>query len=155
MRKTGNHMFELVYYSIANPDFTEPEIIRMLEIARKQNGAQEITGCLLYHKGVFVQLLEGKKPDVETLYQKIAADQRHNHVTLLAAAEKEKRMFNSWDMAFVPLNEDEASALSRQMGDDSAVNVAGPDSPLHQLKQQDASHVLWVFHTFSKELLAS
>ena len=148
-------MFELVYYSIANSDFTEPEILRMLDGARKFNKEQEITGCLLYHKGVFVQLLEGEKTKVESLYQKISSDERHNHVTLLASAPKDSRVFGNWEMAFVPLNEDEASALSRQMGIAVSGYASGSDSPLHGLSREDASHVLWVFHTFSKELLAS
>jgi len=142
-------MFELVYYSIANPDFTEPDMLHMLEHARKSNAEKEITGCLLYHKGVFVQLLEGERQRVESLYERIASDNRHNHVTLLAADRKGKRHFSTWNMAFVPLNENEASALARQIGSQS------PDAPLHLLKQPDASHVQWVFHTFSRELLAS
>ncbi len=148
-------MFELVYYSIANPDFAEPEILSMLDGARKFNKEQDITGCLLYHKGVFVQLLEGEKEKVNALYQKIASDDRHNHITLLASSPKESRVFNDWEMAFVPLNEDEASALSRQMGAGVPGYAAGSDSPLSRLHRENASHVLWVFHTFSKELLAS
>ena len=142
-------MYELVYYSIANPDFTEPDMLHMLEHARKSNAEQGITGCLLYHKGVFVQLLEGERQRVESLYERIASDKRHNHVTLLAADRKENRHFSSWNMAFVPLSEDEASALARHMYSQHA------DAPLHLLKQPDASHVQWVFHTFSRELLAS
>lgn len=148
-------MFELVYYSIANADFAESEILRMLDSARKFNKEQDITGCLLYHKGVFVQLLEGERTKVESLYQKISSDERHNHVTLLASAPKESRVFGYWEMAFVPLNEDEASALSRQMGIAVSDYPFGSDSPLHRLSHKETSHVLWVFNTFSKELLAS
>jgi hypothetical protein len=148
-------MYELVYYSIAEPDFSEPDILQMLNASVDRNRRVGITGCLLYHKGVFVQLLEGEKAKVQSLFEKIAADARHNHVTLLASAEKESRIFNDWNMAFIPLNEDEAAALSRQLGRSSGISFIDESSPLYQLKRQDATHVMWVFNTFSQELLAS
>ena len=60
-------MFSLVYKSQASLNFDKHAISEMLLKAQKSNEEQGITGCLLYHKGWFVQLLEGDE-DTITFY---------------------------------------------------------------------------------------
>ena len=93
-------MFSLVYRSVAKPGFTLDQIQEMLVKAKDYNHRQGITGCLLYHKGEFIQYLEGNQYKVLTLFDKIKADSRHKNVELLSFEERDQRTFDNWDMAY-------------------------------------------------------
>ena len=47
---------------------------------------------------LYLQLLEGPRKIVESLYQRIAVDNRHLEVELLVAQSVDKRMFPKWAM---------------------------------------------------------
>ncbi|MEO1010388.1 MAG: BLUF domain-containing protein [Bacteroidota bacterium] len=96
-------MYSLVYKSIAKPDFDLPKIREMVGKARKYNQSQEITGCLLFHEGQFIQYLEGNQIKVLQLYDSIKKDSRHHTIELLAYGDIEKREFQRWTMAFKDL----------------------------------------------------
>jgi hypothetical protein len=72
----------------------------MLSDARDFNAEHHITGCLLYHDRKFLQLLEGEKPKVISLFNAIESDPRHQSVTVLRTEEREDRIFDRWSMAF-------------------------------------------------------
>ncbi|MBU3012201.1 BLUF domain-containing protein [Polaribacter vadi] len=91
---------QLVYYSIANQIISDKIIGDILETSRKHNSSKEITGCLLYYDNVFLQLLEGKKEDIDALYKSIKKDQRHFNVTLIAEEFVNERMYPDWSMAY-------------------------------------------------------
>ena len=100
--------YELTYYSVADNNIKRDEVLRILEISRKNNKEHKITGCLVYHNDQFAQILEGSKQAVHDLYKKIEKDTRHTSVTLITVGEKSERTFNSWTMAFFDLeNTDE------------------------------------------------
>ncbi len=93
-------MFSLVYCSKAKPD-TDASVIRsILETARNFNSKNDISGCLLYYQGEFIQYLEGKQIEILQLYDRIKADPRHREVTLLSHGEIQAREFGDWSMAF-------------------------------------------------------
>lgn len=50
--------------------------------------------------GVFLQLLEGEESAVESLYQKITSDPRHQHVTRIFLVRDGERVFPNWSMGF-------------------------------------------------------
>lgn len=85
--KTAEEYYQLLYISAAEHEFSEKELEELLKAARENNERLEISGMLLFHKGSFIQALEGKKDDVERLYQNISIDankarpceQLHNH----------------------------------------------------------------------------
>ena len=87
------------------------DIRAILDTANQFNDAHDITGCLLYYNNEFVQLLEGDKTEVLDLYENIKRDKRHSYVLLLGKGEKEKRLFDNWNMAFQDLN-NESNAKS-------------------------------------------
>jgi len=72
----------------------------MLEQARRLNQENDITGCLLYYQGEFLQYLEGEKVKVLTLYNKIEEDIRHSQVELLSQNEIFERVFVNEEMAY-------------------------------------------------------
>jgi hypothetical protein len=57
------------------------ELDEILLKSRVNNASLGITGILLFNLGSFFQVLEGEKVTVETLYEKISKDKRHNKTT--------------------------------------------------------------------------
>ncbi|MGA0384508.1 MAG: BLUF domain-containing protein, partial [Flavobacteriaceae bacterium] len=93
-------MFSLIYRSVAKESFIDSDIYKMLSDARDFNAEHHITGCLLYHDRKFLQLLEGEKHKVISLFNAIESDPRHQNVTVLRTEEREDRIFDRWSMAF-------------------------------------------------------
>lgn len=96
-------LFRLVYRSqlTISPEDRKVEIAAILENSRAKNVARDITGALLVWQDYVVQTLEGDEGVVRGLYEKIAADERHEAVTLLEAEAVESRAFARWSMARV------------------------------------------------------
>lgn len=99
---------ELVYYSLSNIEATSKNMADILVQSRQLNSKKNITGCLLYHDKIFLQLLEGEKEVIKNLFKTIKKDKRHSNVTLIMEEEVEERMFPSWSMAFHELDSTEA-----------------------------------------------
>lgn len=93
-------LFELIYHSQAKPHITEDDHADILSVARSFNKENDITGCLLYHKGQFLQLLEGDFEKLNHLYGKIRKDKRHENVITLHMKEIDERIFDDWSMAY-------------------------------------------------------
>ncbi len=93
-------MFCLVYRSIALTTFKQVDVNELLDMARENNLRDNITGCLLYYEGEFIQYLEGNQVKVLTLFDKIKVDKRHKEVTLLAYGVADSREFKDWEMAY-------------------------------------------------------
>ncbi len=93
-------LFELIYHSQAKSHITEDDHADILTVARNFNQDNNITGCLLYHKGQFLQLLEGDFEKLNELYGRIREDKRHENVITLHMKEIEDRTFDDWSMAY-------------------------------------------------------
>ncbi|WP_397446260.1 BLUF domain-containing protein [Polaribacter sp. R77954] len=91
---------QIVYYSISETEMNNVSISEILEPSRINNAKKGITGCLLYHNRVFLQLLEGEKETITDLYKIIQKDVRHSNVTLIIEESIDKRMYPGWSMAF-------------------------------------------------------
>lgn len=100
--------FQLTYQSKAVSSLDENDLNAILESATKNNAIHNITGCLVYYKGNFVQILEGTRDEVYIIYNKIIEDNRHASIDLLWECEAEQRFFKDWNMGFYrPSSEDE------------------------------------------------
>lgn len=99
-------LFQTTYHSIARPGLSITEIEEIITEAKQFNRAHDITGCLIYNKGYFLQILEGEKQLVMSLINDIKLDDRHDHFTILSEGEANDRTFREWAMAFYhnPLN---------------------------------------------------
>ena len=99
-------LVRLLYASRSTGEIDESLVASILELSRKQNQENGITGILsTYSQGnLFLQLLEGGRAAVNRLYGSIARDTRHRDVTLLDYAEITERRFASWRMGSVNLN---------------------------------------------------
>jgi hypothetical protein len=82
----------------------------ILEHARFWNGTKGITGALVYADGVFLQILEGDRVEVQQLMIKILGDLRHETVTVLRECEIPCAVFGSWQMAYVSATAEQVAA---------------------------------------------
>lgn len=96
----SNTFFQLIYSSAAVPNFDIDELPKLLEGARTNNSALNITGMLLYHEGSFIQVLTGPKENVEPLFDKIGRDPRHTDTRILFRGDVDERSFDDWSMGF-------------------------------------------------------
>jgi hypothetical protein len=97
-------LVRLIYASRSTRPITDELINGILAQSREYNTAAGITGVLCVCQGdVFIQVLEGGRDEVNRLYGRIARDERHDDVTLLAYGEIDERRFAGWRMGHVDL----------------------------------------------------
>ena len=70
----------------------------ILTKSRANNPAIGVTGNLIYHSDLFLQLLEGPHSAVNGLYETILADNRHTDIVKLRDETFNRRLFASWAM---------------------------------------------------------
>lgn len=90
----------LLYRSKATNTLGSLHLFNMLSEARAKNARMGITGHLLYTEEVFVQCIEGSPEAIESLWQSLQRDERHQNIELLARGPLDKRRFDDWSMAF-------------------------------------------------------
>ncbi|MEO8582800.1 MAG: BLUF domain-containing protein [Flavitalea sp.] len=101
----------ILYLSTAKALFTDEALQKLLELSRANNQQQDISGMLLYHDGAFLQVLEGEKANIETLYRKLEKDTRHYEVLQIMAGQSEHRYFPEWSMGFRKLSANEWNTI--------------------------------------------
>ena len=97
-------MFSLAYFSRnaikGSAEEMQNEIAAILASARRNNALHGVTGALLFSDGCFAQVLEGARADVETIFEAIQCDVRHEEATIMHLHQIEERSFGDWSMAF-------------------------------------------------------
>lgn len=93
-------MLQMIYTSVATRKIPPAELKDLLEISRRNNIRDGITGMLLYEDGTFIQVLEGDNEVVTSTYERIAKDPRHAKILLIAKFELDERTFTDWEMGF-------------------------------------------------------
>ena len=93
-------LYQLIYVSSATRSIGDPELAQILRGSRRHNLARNVTGMLLYHESLFLQVLEGPKQEVLKLYARIERDARHVNTRVLHRGEIEERSFQGWSMGF-------------------------------------------------------
>ena len=95
-------MQRLIYTSSARYNLKPSHINDILGHARANNRNVGITGLLVFHEGVFLQVLEGEHSTLTQLYARIRRDWRHTDCKALLAEPVAARMFPDWTMAYRP-----------------------------------------------------
>lgn len=93
-------MLQLIYASAATVPFANADLQALLKKARENNESLGVSGMLVYHKGSFLQVLEGEEDVVLPLFEKIERDDRHDSVKMLLRATVEEPSFGEWKMGF-------------------------------------------------------
>ena len=97
-------LVRLLYASRAAADVDHDVLLDILRQSKADNPKAGITGALCYSEGTFLQVLEGGRSAVNTLYNRIAADARHTDVVLLSYEEIGERRFAGWSMGQVNMS---------------------------------------------------
>ena len=83
----------------SRPTFFDNDVLDgILHTSRSNNTECEVTGSLIFHSDLYLQLLEGPSEAIDELYQKILADSRHAEITKLRDDNTGRRLFASWTM---------------------------------------------------------
>ena len=97
-------LVRLLYASRAVPAVDHEALLAILRRSKADNPDAGITGVLCFSEGIFLQVLEGGREAVNRLYNRIAADPRHQDVTLLSYEEIGERRFAGWSMGQVDMS---------------------------------------------------
>ena len=100
-----------IYSSIATLQFHDDDVTELLKQARSANAEPDITGMLLYVNRGFFQVLEGHPLRIESVFAKIGADPRHDHVTQIIYEPIARRTFGQWTMGYPNLENRELHAI--------------------------------------------
>lgn len=95
----------IVYSSSATRHFSETELLDLLAVSRNKNRRKSITGMLLFKNQEFMQVLEGEREVIDSLFEEIKKDSGHQRVIKLIDREVEQRDFADWSMGFVNLEQ--------------------------------------------------
>ncbi|XGC81488.1 BLUF domain-containing protein [Bdellovibrio bacteriovorus] len=96
----SNKVFHLVYISEAVEDISYSDIHDILNVSRKNNAMENITGILIFREGYFFQVLEGPEAAVRKVLGKIIIDDRNYNLRVLLETSDHSRLFENWSMAF-------------------------------------------------------
>lgn len=90
----------IVYFSSWVEPFREEDLSTVLAQSRRNNNETGVTGVMLYVRGNVIQVLEGEKEALDTLYQRIERDPRHTNVSPVLNRPIPKRLFAAWSMGY-------------------------------------------------------
>jgi hypothetical protein len=93
-------VLSIAYVSVASAPMSAEDIEGILAVSRVNNARDGITGMLLYHRGRFVQIVEGDDEIVIARVAAIAADPRHRDVHTMRQKQIWSRQFPQWTMGF-------------------------------------------------------
>jgi hypothetical protein len=124
-------LVRLLYVSQPVGPITTTVTTLILEQSNIYNKKENITGVLCQGSGLWMQVLEGERHQVNVLYARIMASRHHNNVELLSMEEITQRKFGKWSMALVHLSKD-----------DPMVQMAHPEFDPYSATAKDAIALL-------------
>ncbi|MEO0389076.1 MAG: BLUF domain-containing protein [Pseudomonadota bacterium] len=86
----------VVYRSIAAAGTSDRAFVKLVQQTWRNNAAAGLTGCLVFDKGTFRQVLEGEPDQVARTMDRILADPRHTAVRVTRYALRAERRFEDW-----------------------------------------------------------
>ena len=95
----------LIYASHARPEIGYDDLTQIMSSAAEHNERHGISGLLCYSGGAFLQALEGRRPVVNQIYNRIARDTRHTEPEILSCGPIEVRSFIEWSMKMISWDE--------------------------------------------------
>ena len=87
-----------VIYVSRPTHFDHMVLDNILKTSRSNNLEIGVTGNLICHSDLFLQMLEGPSEAVRWLYEKILEDDRHADIVKLGDEKSEMKLFPSWSM---------------------------------------------------------
>jgi hypothetical protein len=110
----------IVYFSSSVSQFQEEDLTTILQQSRQNNSESGVTGVMLYVRGSIIQVLEGEKEIVESLYQRIEKDHRHYEVVRVFSRPITNRLFADWNMGYETITTSQLEDVKRTVSLDSS-----------------------------------
>lgn len=98
MRSKNLQDIKHVIYISRPIHFDQAVLEDILITSRSNNPEIGVTGNLIYHADLFLQMLEGPPAAIDALYETISSDKRHDEILKLRDAACSRRLFASWAM---------------------------------------------------------
>jgi hypothetical protein len=120
----------VLYVSAASHLLDRTELAEIIDLSRRNNARDGITGMLLYHDGSIMQVVEGPKASVLSLLERLRRDARHRRLIVILEADRPDREFGEWTMACVSSDDlpvEDRAALSHFF--DEEHGAAASDAP--------------------------
>ena len=134
-------MKSIAYVSAATTYMTDEDVAAILVQARENNIRHDLTGALLYHRGRFIQILEGPDEQVDSRFSVISADSRHRGIHVVSEEAVGERQFPDWTMGFRPLTDDSIRTLD---GYDDFFDASTGEVRLAQANDQAQQLLEWL-----------
>ncbi len=115
--------YRLIYSSEATGEMARTDLEQMLRESRLRNTRRDITGVLVFADGVFLQVLEGEREDIEDLMENIQRDPRHRDLKVIHEEEIDRRSFPAWRMAYLTPRAEDVSSWAGLEGAASVESV--------------------------------
>jgi hypothetical protein len=93
-------IFQLIYASTPRYGLTSTDAENIAISARDKNRKSGVTGVLLISSTAILQVLEGEKSAVCTIYQLITKSRRHMNCDVLFTRHCAARSFPKWSMGY-------------------------------------------------------
>lgn len=95
-------MEQLIYISTSRAPFQVPEneVQEILDVSRRNNGRDGLTGLLVCGGRRFLQVLEGPAEALTAAYNRIHSDDRHFAMVQLSRRPITERSFPDWQMGY-------------------------------------------------------
>ncbi|PIV73172.1 MAG: hypothetical protein COW55_14000 [Rhodobacteraceae bacterium CG17_big_fil_post_rev_8_21_14_2_50_65_11] len=78
--------------------FSFDEVDEILQVSRRNNARDGLTGALVYDNTTFLQWLEGGEAEIRDVFSRISRDSRHGDIKLLTVRSLAGRWFPDWSM---------------------------------------------------------
>ena len=107
----------VIYQSRVVAPFSELDLHRLARAAQLRNGAEGVTGLMVYDRGWIFQQLEGPTEGLARIWASIRRDPRHAVTEVLSDGPADTRHFQDWDLK-LSIRGAEAGLGQRGMADE-------------------------------------
>ncbi len=87
-------------------------LAEILGESERNNRRDGLTSALMRHDGQFLQVIEGRRSDIDRLMDRLRADPRHENLRLLSDQPVTARRFGAWPMILAELTPQASSLLN-------------------------------------------
>jgi len=91
-------MYRIIYKSRSVQPLNWEIVRSITSVSETSNESCGVTGLLLASRTHFLQALEGNFEDVNSVFRRIARDERHEELSIIGFSLIDARLFGSWGM---------------------------------------------------------
>lgn len=142
--ETSESLYRMVYTSARMKDCSDEDISQILEASRRNNSKLHLSGLLIYTHNRFIQILEGSKLNITSLYERIQKDARHAGTSVRFFEPVAQRQFGEWNMAHKNVSKEHVNYKTDTSEERKALYASLMDGDLSSYKD-DGMRVLKTF----------